>query len=46
MTISIVGRLGQLDELEKSMQDQLPESKLKKSETRLSDDYVKTERLF
>ena len=46
MTISIVGRLGQLDELEKSMQDQLPGSKLKKSETKLSDDYVKTERLL
>lgn len=46
MTISIVGRLGQLDELEKSLQTKLPGTKLKKSETKLSDDYVKTERLL
>lgn len=46
MTISIVGRLGQLDELEKRIQEKQPNSKLKKSETKLSDDYIKTERLI
>lgn len=46
MTISIAGRRGQLDELEKSFQKEIPGSKLQKSETKLSDDYVKTERLL
>lgn len=46
MTISIVGRLGQLDDLEKRIQKHDPNSKLKKSETKLSDDYIKTERLI
>jgi hypothetical protein len=46
MTISIAGRLGQLDELEKSLQAKLPYTKLKKSETKISDDYVKTEKLL
>ena len=46
MTISIAGRLGQLDELEQSLQAKLPGSKLQKSETKLSDDYIKTERLL
>ena len=46
MTISIAGRLGQLDELEKAFMVKKPESKLQKSETKLSDDYVKTERLL
>ena len=46
MTISIAGRLGQLDELEKSLQTKMPESALQKSETKLSDDYIKTERLL
>jgi hypothetical protein len=46
MTISIAGRLGQLDELEKSLQTKMPGSKLQKSETKLSDDYIKTERLL
>lgn len=46
MTISIAGRLGQLDELEQSLNAKLPGSKLQKSETKLSDDYVKTERLL
>ena len=46
LTISIAGRLGQLDELEKSIQAKMPGAKLKKSETRLSDDFIKTERLL
>lgn len=46
MTISIAGRRGQLDELEKAMQAKMPGTKLQKSETKLSDDYVKTERLL
>jgi hypothetical protein len=46
MTISIAGRLGQLDELEKSFQGERPGTKLKKSETKLSEDYIKTERLL
>ena len=46
MTISIAGRLGQLDELERSLEAKLSGTKLQKSETKLSDDYVKTERLL
>ncbi|BDS10092.1 AIPR family protein [Aureispira anguillae] len=46
MTISIVGRLGQLDELEAAMQRKSPSSKLKKSETKLSDNYIQSERLL
>ncbi|MCF6236579.1 MAG: AIPR family protein [Gammaproteobacteria bacterium] len=46
MTISIAGRLGQLDELEASFSAKTPGAKLKKSETKLSNDYVKTERLI
>lgn len=46
MSISIVGRLGQLDELEEALQSKDPTLKLKKSETKLSEDYVKTERLL
>lgn len=46
MTISIAGRLGQLDELEKSLQEKKPGTKLKKSETKFSDDFIKTERLL
>lgn len=46
MTLSIAGRRGQLDELEESLQTEKPEFKLQKSETKLSDDYVKTERLL
>ncbi|HXX20763.1 MAG TPA: AIPR family protein [Candidatus Acidoferrum sp.] len=44
--ISIAGRRGQLDELEKSLQDKLPEAKLRKSETELSEDYISMERLL
>ncbi len=46
MTISIVGRRGQLDELEESFQKRKPESQLRKSETKLSDDYIHTVRLL
>lgn len=44
--ISIAGRRGQLDELEESLQQKLPELRLRKSETQLSDDYISTERLL
>jgi hypothetical protein len=46
MTISIAGRRGQLDELEEHLQEKIPDAKLRKSETKLSDDYIKTERLL
>lgn len=47
MSLSIAGRRGQLDELEKAVQAVNPESRLQKSETqKFSDDYVKTERLL
>lgn len=46
MALSIAGRRGQLDELDKCLQAQSPELKLQKSETKLSEDYVKTERLL
>jgi hypothetical protein len=44
--ISIAGRRGQLDELEESLQERLPDAKLRKSETQLSEDYISTERLL
>ncbi len=46
MTLSIAGRLGQLDELESAMKSKRPNYKLQKSETKLSEDYIKTERLL
>lgn len=47
MSISIAGRRGQLDELEKAFQAVSPGSRLQKSETqKFADDYVKTERLL
>jgi hypothetical protein len=46
MMISIVGRLGQLDELEKAIQKKRPGTKLRMSETQLSDDYIDTEKLL
>ena len=46
MTISIAGRLGQLDELEKSFRREVPGTLLRKSETDLSQDYVFTEKLL
>ncbi len=46
MSISISGRLGELDELEKSLQAKLPNKKLRKSETDISDEYLATERLL
>jgi AIPR protein len=46
MSVSIAGRLGQLDGLEKALQKHKPHLKLQKSETELSDDYLRTERLL
>jgi hypothetical protein len=46
MSLSIAGRLGQLDELEKALQTSVPGQKLRKSETQLSEDYLGTERLL
>ena len=46
MTISIAGRRGQLNELEKAYAASFCGAKLQKSETMLSDDYVKTEKLL
>src|SRR5215467_6433265 len=47
--LSIVGRKGQLDELEESLQKQLPDFRLQKSETQLPADgngYLDTEKLL
>jgi hypothetical protein len=46
MTISIAGRLGQLKELSTALEEQRPGSRLQMSETQLSDDYEKTERIL
>ncbi len=46
MSVSIAGRLGQLQELEESVQKVYPQYKLRQSETQLSDDYIATERLI
>jgi hypothetical protein len=45
-SISIAGRRGQLDELQRSLRKTIPGATLQKSETELSDDYVRTERLL
>jgi AIPR protein len=45
-SLSIAGRRGQLDELERSLRRKIPGTKLQKSETELSEDYVATERLL
>ena len=45
-SISIAGRRGQLDELERALRRDDPSSKLQKKETQLSEDYVQTERLL
>lgn len=45
-SISIAGRRGQLDELEKALRKDDSTSKLQKNETQLSEDYVATERLL
>lgn len=45
-SISIAGRRGQLDELERALRKEDRSSKLQKKETQLSDDYVQTERLL
>ncbi|MGD0548533.1 MAG: AIPR family protein, partial [Terracidiphilus sp.] len=45
-SISIAGRRGQLDELERALRKDDKDSKLQKKETQLSDDYVQTEKLL
>lgn len=44
--VSIAGRLGQFDELERRLQDSRPEVKLKKSETDRSQEYLDSEKLI
>jgi AIPR protein len=44
--LSIAGRRGQLEELEESIQRSIPNAKLRKSETQLSEEYISTERLL
>lgn len=44
--VSIAGRRGRLDELESRLQESLPEYKLQKKETELSESYISTERLL
>ncbi|MDB9493538.1 AIPR family protein [Spirulina major CS-329] len=44
--LSISGRLGELDELDQSIQSNLPGKKLRTSETELSEKYLDTERLL
>lgn len=46
MSISIAGRLGQLNELQDALRKNLPDAKLKRSETELSPDYLDTEHLL
>jgi hypothetical protein len=46
MTISIAGRLGQLEELEKRFRQTQPGARLRKSETDLGEDFVVTEKLL
>jgi hypothetical protein len=46
MAISIVGRLGQLDELRNELKKVYPELELRTSETHISDEYVVTEKLI
>lgn len=46
MTISIVGRLGQLDELQRAFRKYEPKAKLRMSETDLAENFVQTEKLL
>jgi AIPR protein len=46
MSLSIAGRLGQLDELEQSLQTKIKGKKLRKSETQVAPDFLATERLL
>lgn len=45
-SISIAGRRGQLNELQRALRKEDPAAKLQKKETQLSEDYVQTERLL
>src|SRR5262249_13065713 len=44
--ISIAGRRGQLDELESALKESIPDGKLRKSESDLSEDYIDSEKLI
>ena len=44
--ISIAGRRGQLDELEEALKETIPDAKLRKSESDLSEDYIDSEKLI
>jgi hypothetical protein len=44
--ISIAGRRGQLDELEGALRVSIPDAKLRKSESDLSEDYIDSEKLI
>jgi AIPR protein len=46
LPLSIAGRRGRLDELDEALKKQKPETKLQKSETQLSEDFEKTERVL
>lgn len=46
LPLSIAGRRGRLDELDEALRIQKPESRLQKSETQLSEDFEKTERVL
>ena len=44
--ISIAGRRGQLDELETALRASIPDAKLRKSESDLTDDYIDSEKVI
>jgi hypothetical protein len=44
--ISIAGRRGQLDELERAVQNDIPDARLRKSETDIAEEYLDTEKLI
>jgi hypothetical protein len=44
--ISIAGRRGQLDQLEAALREAIPDAKLRKSESDLSEDYIDSEKLI
>ena len=44
--ISIAGRRGQLDEIETALKETIPDAKLRKSESDLSEDYIDSEKLI
>ena len=46
LPLSIAGRRGRLDELDEALKKQKPQARLQKSETQLSEDFEKTERVL